>query len=135
MTALILFNVFVAIIMDAYAMVKPADHMQHSILEEAKEGFERRIYKLMQLFKMKVAARTDLEDLLQILLEWGPAPVMLSYHDIRKRLKYPLASRSDKLLRSLDPSLADLLPSEIARHYEAQGSAPDAHGKSSAKVA
>ena len=62
-TALIMMNVFVAILMDAYAEVKPSEKMQYTLAEEAREGFERRISRLTG----KAKHRSELEELVKVI--------------------------------------------------------------------
>lgn len=107
MTALIMLNVFVAIIMDAYAEVKPDPKMQATLAEEAAEGLERRYRKITG-----GEDRADLDDLLEVLGTWefpeDGGSRKISYASLKKKLGRPLTQRTDELVRGHDELLGEL---------------------------
>jgi len=117
-TALVLLNVFIAILMDAYAEVKPDPKMQATIGEETLEGYQRRKERLM----CRGGTHSDVQDVLRVLDEYGASNIReegekqkISYKFLRKKLEKPLAPRTDMMIREMVPGLEeeDVIPAPI----------------------
>jgi len=104
---IILFNVFIAILMEAWMTLRQDPHMGYSLLEETKEGFRRRLTK---------AELADVEELLDA-LEADEYVGDYSYERLIQLLRGPLQVRTDQLVRSLHPALAALNDEDVLHHY------------------
>ena len=109
-TGLILFNVFIAILMDAYVVVKEETYMQDSLLDEMWEGVDRR---------MNGRNYTDVDDVLMILeSDERPDDHWYSYDDLLSKLEKPLQPRTDSTIRKLTSRLQPLTWAEMKARQE-----------------
>jgi len=104
---LILINVFIAILMDAYNIVVADPRTECTLAEEMEEGFVRR---------WSGRGQPDVEELYPALLEHGYRG-NYSYNQLVQLVKSPLQGRTDHLVRSLHTDLAELNHKDVMMYY------------------
>jgi len=102
---LILLNVFIAILMDSYAVIIEDPRMQYSLGDEVREGWERRLTPSSRI--------ADTDDMLRV-IEEDDYEGKYSYEQIVRLTKKPLSRRTDLMIRSLNDDLSDLTRKEVA---------------------
>jgi len=99
-SGLVLFNVFIAVLMDAYGDVKPQRRMQASLAEETQEGWTRRWRRITG----KASNYSDVYEVIDTLEEWWPEPEkrtkhFVAYNELKERLgDRPFAERTDTMI-------------------------------------
>jgi len=104
---LILFNVFIAIILDAYTAVKADDALQTTVVEEIQEGWHRR--KNWLLMKMRRATKeADIDEIIALIeTDQSFRDVHVSYAAVKQKLGSRMTPRTRQMVRSLDTTLSD----------------------------
>lgn len=92
---LVLFNTIIAVLMDAWAELRPNPNMQATLVDEIKEGVNRRLMGCQR------RNYTDIEDLQRVLEELDHFKErQVSYEYLRERLVHPMTKRTDALVRN-----------------------------------
>ena len=109
---LILLNVFIAILMDAYNEVVQDPRMTYSLVEEIKEGWARKVDKIISAVGCSGDVRmADLEEIVDALE--NDQSESYTYTEFIELLQRPLRERTDLLVRQLSPVLVDLSYKEV----------------------
>lgn len=115
LAGLVLLNVFIAILMDAYSEVVSDPSNSYTLVEEIREGCHRRFTAQGPFTDLP-----DVEELLRALQEqsWK---TYYSYDQLVHLVGQPLQWRTDELIRSLGGNaLSCLSHQEVVEHYESQ---------------
>jgi len=110
--ALVLLNVFIAILMDGYNEVVLDPRVAYSLAEEIAEGWARRVDNLLFTCGLASTPVADLDEIVE-LLETDNEHDKYTYSEFLHLLKKPLRHRTDALVRQLHVCIANFDSSEV----------------------